>query len=105
MRKYILPSEWNTHIKNWKESGESQREYCRVHHINLWTFRNHLKKDELKAGTRFTELHVKTSSSELIRIEVKDKFTIVLPGTANEKTIAKIIAAIEEAECSSTGRK
>jgi hypothetical protein len=95
MKSKISHTEWETHVENWQGSGESQREYCRMHGINLWTFRGHLKKSGKKHAERFTEIRMKPRISEAIRIEVRGRYTIELPETASETTIEKLLRAIE----------
>jgi hypothetical protein len=41
---------WATIIRTWKESGKSQREFCRAKKISFWTFRNWRTK-LLRRGT------------------------------------------------------
>lgn len=105
MKRYKPQNAWESYIKGWRESGKSQQEYCRMNDLNIWTFRNHLKKNSETGKKDFTEVHLKPQLTESIRIEVREKYTIVLPVTASEETLGQIIAAIEEAGCSSTGQK
>jgi hypothetical protein len=93
MKNNLSRTEWETHIKGWKASGESQREYCRRHGINLWTFRGHLGKRPISEP--FAEVRVKPRMPETIRIEVKGRYTIEIPETASDAAIEKVLRAIE----------
>jgi len=50
---------WETHLKNWKESGLSQAEYCRQNGMNKDTFGKWKKRlMQEAAGNRFVEIAV-----------------------------------------------
>lgn len=88
---------WQGHIDGWRESGMSQRGYCRLHAINPWTFRSRLKKTET-ATEPFTEVCMKPRQPDIMRIDVKGRYTIELPVMTDGVVLERILRAIEAAE-------
>ena len=48
-------SDWKKHVDGWRQSGQSQTQYCRENRLNLNTFRYHVHKGE-EAGSKFVRL-------------------------------------------------
>jgi len=69
---------WAILVRQWKESGKSQREFCRVKKISFWSFR----------GWRTKLLKMETMPSPLVELPIAVKIAshpqndlrILLPG-------------------------
>jgi len=49
--RILRQEEMTRHIKNWKESGQSQKQYCLSNNMRFQTFYYWLKKDRKQINT------------------------------------------------------
>jgi len=92
---------WQTHIKAWEKSGLSGKEYCRQRQLSYHAFVYWKKKLGLRQPTATfflpvpTNLHQGDTGSGL-KIEVGNRFKIEVPDGFTARTLARVIAALEE---------
>lgn len=94
---------WQHRIADWKESGLSQKQYCREHQLKLPTFQYWKSKVERQSLTKsLLPVTLKPSSSSAtqsfpsgISISVKDHISIQLEICFNRDTLLDVLDLLE----------
>jgi hypothetical protein len=92
---------WPAHIKAWGKSGLSGKEYCRQRQLSYYAFAYWKKKLGLRQPTATffvpvpTNVHRGDTGSGL-KIEVGNRFKIEVSDDFTARTLARVIAALEE---------
>ncbi len=102
---------WYKHCINWKNSKQTQVEYCAQEEISVHTFRKYVcffnKKKHTKAKSRFVTLEKQAETtiinqksddkllSSPLKLHIANRFCIEIPRYFSEATLAQTIKVIE----------
>jgi hypothetical protein len=105
MSKDVNVNKWTKVVREWQESGKSQREFCKDQGISYWTFRNwNIKLKNLKSEMNlvpvpFVEVRVdkvkSTGMSKPIKIYLPCGIAIAIDPETDELRIANILRAAQ----------
>lgn len=91
---------WQAHIRQWEQSGLSQRRYCEERELSLSTFqwwRSRLKKRVNGASASIVRLPLAVSAavqpSELV-VEV-GRYRVTIRGAADRDQLGRVLDALE----------
>jgi hypothetical protein len=92
---------WNDHLSRCKNTGASQKEYCRSNNLNYHTFKywqNKLKKEKVNgAGKGFVEIPVKgLYGNTEIKIMLSNGITISVNPGVNKEIIKQYAESLME---------
>ncbi len=91
-------SYWETHVRAYRESGLSQKEYCRQNNISYWSF-NPWKRRLDTAGKGFQEVSPEIVENlqvdkEKIEIIVSDSVKVSVPSQFSEESLIKVLRVL-----------
>ena len=102
---------WQKHCVNWKNSKQTQVEYCTQEKISVHTFRKYVcffnKKKSVKVKSRFVTLEKQAETtiinqksddkllSSPLKLHIANRFCIEIPRYFSEATLAQTIKVIE----------
>jgi len=91
---------WQTHIREWEQSGLSQRRYCQERELSLSTFqwwRSRLKKSADEANNSIVRVPLSVSAAaqqhELV-VEV-GRFKVTVRGTLEREQLCSLLDVLE----------
>lgn len=91
---------WENHIALYRESGYSQKAYCREQNISYWSFNSWKRKlEKEKDRDKIIEIplaKVQSLTSEFKSFEIflTEKITIRIPDNFNPETLKRIIQTV-----------
>ena len=86
---------WRQHIKNWKQSGLSQKVYCKQENLNFHAFNYWNQKISNKRGSDFVAIQpIKTASSSEIRLELPNGLALSWSGEPDSDYIQSLVESL-----------
>jgi hypothetical protein len=97
---------WQEKISAWEKSGLSQPKFCSQEGVPLTTFR-YWKNRLAKGGThpQFVKIQPPDASAGQICIDFDSRLKIIIDRPFSGSIVSKIIVAVDEAICASTGKR
>ena len=87
---------WQHHIKQWSQSGQSQAEYCRQHHLKVKSFnyfKSRLKKEIFPV--KFVQVPVEpVQMPSFLKLNIDSGFQVEIPDGFSQATLAKVLQVI-----------
>lgn len=91
---------WQDHFDRWKETGLSQKRYCKENSVSYWNFKSWYSKVKTNGETKttkFIKLHSKQvlhGSSGKIDIIIMNGITVRVEECISESNLKKIFLAM-----------
>lgn len=96
---------WEDILRTWKRSGSTQDDFCRAERIAISTFRYWKKRLEGSgAESRFIRV-VTENMPRKISVTFDTGIHMIFPAATSNELLGRIIHAVNEALCESTGTR
>jgi hypothetical protein len=97
---------WQDIIRHWERSGISQKEFCKDERIAISTFRYWKKRlEESGEESRFVRVVTEEKPRREISITFDAGIRMIIPDTIPNEALSRMILAVSEALCVSTGTR
>jgi len=93
---------WSERIASWKQSGLSQRAYCKQHQLVLGTFcywRGRLKKQKACSPTgkpRFLPVTLTQPKHAALILKINDRHSIEIKPGFDPELLSKVVRAVQQ---------
>lgn len=90
---------WENHVKSFRKSGLSQRDYCKRNNISYWSFNPWKRKIETSGILEFQQIPAEiiqsqTSGDKNIQIIIHNRLRITIPHDFSENALRKILQIV-----------
>lgn len=97
---------WKGVIGTWEKSGKSQRDFCKAERIAFSTFQYWRKRlFSAGEGSKFVRVVSTEKTRREISISFEEGIRMTAPDSMECETLSRVIRAVNEALCVSTGTR